>query len=214
VALLTNRRDGTSAVFGKIRLLGPAAPAAMHLTLAGPEPVHLPPLLPTIGGTAQRLVAGYYDRPLFPENFSATEALDAWSGRSLDDWQTFHEGASRLAEYLQYVGQNGLMINVLADGSAIYPSDLLQSTPRYDTGQFFANGQDPVRKDVLEMLLRIFDREGLKLIPAVQFAAPLPELEVLRRSGTTAAVGMEMIDAAEVWLRITIHSTQPCSKAC
>ncbi len=45
------------------------------------------------------------------------------------------------------------MLAVLADGSTIYPSARLEPTPRYDTGAFFASGQDPVRKDVLEMLL-------------------------------------------------------------
>ena len=33
------------------------------------------------------------------------------------------------------------------------------------------------------MLLRLFDREDLQLIPSVEFAAPLPELEALRRGG-------------------------------
>jgi hypothetical protein len=46
-------------------------------------------------------------------------------------------------------------------------------------GTFFASGQDPVRKDVVEMLLRMFEREGLQLAPAVQFNTPLVELEEL-----------------------------------
>ena len=117
-----------------------------------------------------RLLAAYYDRPLFPENFSASEAYDEWSGRGLDDWITYYEGATRLVEYLQYVGYNGLVMTVLADGSTIYPSQLLQPTPRYDTGAYFVSGQDPCRKDVLELLFRLCDREGLQLIPALQFA--------------------------------------------
>ncbi len=52
-------------------------------------------------------------------------------------------------------------MTVLADGSTIYPSRLLEPTPRYDTGVYFASGQDPYRKDVLELLFRLFDREGL-----------------------------------------------------
>ncbi len=55
------------------------------------------------------------------------------------------------------------MLGVLADGSTIYPSALADPTPRYDTGVFFTSAQDPVRKDVLEMLLRMFDREGMQL---------------------------------------------------
>ena len=91
---------------------------------------------------AGRLLAAYLDRPLFPENFSAAQSLDSWSGRSLHDWTTFHNGGLRLVEYLQYAGYNGLMISVAADGSAIYPSELLEPTPRYDTGMFFGTGQD------------------------------------------------------------------------
>ena len=84
------------------------------------------------------------------------------------------------------------MISVLADGSTIYPSALLEPTPRYDTGMFFDTAADPLRKDVLEMLLRLFDREELQLIPALEFAAPLPALEAAppRRAG---ADGIEWI---------------------
>ena len=49
-------------------------------------------------------MAAYLDRPLFPENFSAEEAYDDWCGRSLDNWNTFYEGGTRLISYLQHVG--------------------------------------------------------------------------------------------------------------
>ena len=147
------------------------------------------------------MLAGFYDRPLFPENFSANEAYDEWSGRGLDDWVTYYEGATRLVEYLQYVGYNGLVMTVLADGSTIYPSRLLEPTPRYDTGVYFASGQDPYRKDVLELLFRLFDREGLQLIPSLQFSAPLAELEALKRRNEEEAVGVAPIDAdGKPWL--------------
>jgi len=166
------------------------SPAGLRV-LAGWDRLPRSPAVPPQPG--ERLLAAYFDRPLFPENFSARESLDRWSGRSLDDWGTFYEGGTRLVEYLQHVGYNGLMLSVLADGSTIYPSEILQPTPRYDTGVFFATGQDPVRKDVLELLFRLFDREGLQLIPAVEFAAPLPRLEALRRQGGPTAEGTEWI---------------------
>lgn len=179
--LVTNGRDHSPAVYGKIRVL------------MGGE--RLPSLLSDRAAANRRLLAAYLDRPLFPENFSANESLDPWSGRSLDDWSTFYEGGTRLVEYLNHAGYNGLMLAVLADGSTIYPSSLLEPTPRYDTGPFFASGQDPVRKDVLEMLLRLCDREDLQLIPMVEFAAPLPELEAVRRAGGPEAEGIEWIGA-------------------
>ncbi|MBX3413582.1 MAG: family 10 glycosylhydrolase [Pirellulales bacterium] len=181
LVLITNRRDGAQAVYRKLRVLEGPTRLPRAFALGTPKP--------------ERLLAGYFDQPLFPENFGASEALDAWSGRSLDDWATFHQGAVRLAEYLQHVGYGGVMLNVLADGSTIYPSRLLEPTPRYDTGLFFDSGQDPIRKDVLELLLRVFDREQLKLIPALDFSAPLPELEQLRRQSGTAGIGLEWVGA-------------------
>lgn len=173
--LLTNRSGQRHAVFRQVRLSALAEPLVRQRP-ASPR------------GT--RLVAGYLDRPLFCENFSAPETLDTWSGRSLDDWQSFYHGARRLMEYLHYTGYNGVILGVAADGSTIYPSDVLKPTPRYDTGAFFDSGQDPVRKDVLELLLRLADREGLRIVPAVHFETPLPELEALLRQGGPQTSGL------------------------
>jgi hypothetical protein len=177
--LLTNQRGEKSAMYGKIRVL------------AGPQ--HLPAAFHPVFDKSERLFAAYLDRPLFCENFGATESLDAWSGRSLDDWQTFYEGSTRLVEYMNHVGYNGLMLAVWADGSTIYPGALLEPTPRYDTGPFFDSGQDPFRKDVLELLLRQFDRVGGKLIPTLQFSTPLPALEALLRQSDPQASGIVLI---------------------
>jgi len=179
LVLVANRSETTPAVYGKIRVL------------AGWE--QLPRALPGVPVLGSRMMTAYLDRPLFTKCFSASDALDAWSGRSLDDWVTFYEGATRLVEYLNYVGYDSLMLSVLADGSTLYPSALVQPTPRYDTGAFFDTAQDPVRKDVLRMLLRLFDREQLRLIPALEFSSPLPQLEEIRRRGGAEADGLEWI---------------------
>jgi len=139
----------------------------------------------------KRLVGPYLHRPLLPENFGASEAYDEQSQRSLDDWVTFHTAARRLEQYLKAHGYNSLMLSVFADGSSIYPSRLLQPTPRYDTGAHFATGQDPMRKDVLELLYRMFDREELALVPELQFSTPLPELE--RQIASGDAPGIELV---------------------
>ena len=44
----------------------------------------------------------------------------------------------------------------------------------------------------MELSLRLFDRDGLKLIPALQFVAPLPELEKRLREGDDAT-GIQLI---------------------
>ncbi len=179
--LITNRRQGARAVYGKITVLSTAHSSFPALPLAKPDEAGK--LAPAFDDSAPngRLWAGYLDRPLFAENFSAPEALDVTSRRSLDDWNTMYQGGMRLVRYLKYVGYGGLMMSAYADGSTIYPSKILEPTPRYDTGVFFGSAQDPLRKDVLEMLFRLFDREDLVLIPGLDFAAPLPELESLAR---------------------------------
>jgi hypothetical protein len=177
--LVANLRGDAPAVYGKIRVLSYGGTLPRRFDRE-----------PAAGG---RLLAGYYNRPLFAENFGASESYDAASGRSLDDWVTFYQGGTRLIEYLKYAGYDGVMLTVLADGSTIFPSERLQSTPRYDNGAFFSSGQDPMRKDVLEMLFRLFDREAMTLIPALSLASPLPELEEKKRQEDGVASGIELV---------------------
>ena len=142
---------------------------------------------------SRRLVGPLMQKPLLPENFGATNVYDKQGRRSLDDWQTFYTAGRRLTEYLDLTGNNSLLLAVLADGSTIYPSRLLEPTPRYDTGTFSSVGGDPVRKDVLELLYRLFDREQLVLIPELQFSTPLPVLERLLATGKSDVRGIELI---------------------
>lgn len=141
-------------------------------------------------------------------NFGAIETLDPASHGTLDDWTTFHAGSKRLVEDPSTPGSRGPSSRSPAKVLAIYPSRLLRPTPKYDTGVFFSTGQDPVRKDVLELMFRMFDREGLKLTPAIQFASPLPELEEERRTGGDA--GLEWINANGLpWAFGARHATRP-----
>ena len=182
IVLLTNRRAGSPAVYGKIRVYD------------GWE--HLPRAVGFHENRSGRLIGAYLDRPMFPENFSASDTKGSADNLGVDDWVTFYQGGTRLVEYLNYVGFGGAMISVFADGGTIYPSRLLEPTPRYDTGVFLDAGQDPLRKDVLEMLFRLFDREELQLIPAMEFASPLPELEALLRLGGPESAGVRWIGEA------------------
>jgi hypothetical protein len=177
VLLISNQRDNSKAVFGKIHVL--AGPANLpRANFVGVYP-------------AERLIAGFMQRPFIAENFGAPEALD--DGRSLKDWQTFYDGASRLTEYLGHIGYGGQIITVMAEGSSIYPSAYTEATPLFDNGVLLEQGQDPVRKDVLEVMFRMFDRAGLRLIPSLQFDAPLPELEDCLRKNGADAVGVALI---------------------
>ncbi|MCH7725411.1 MAG: hypothetical protein IH991_02855, partial [Planctomycetes bacterium] len=50
----------------------------------------------------------------------------------------------------------------------------------------------PVSKDVLELMLRLFDRNGMRLIASVRFSTALPELEPRRKRGES---GIELVNA-------------------
>ncbi len=189
LVLMTNQSGARAAVYGKIRLSEhsgrlPSAPRGGQVT-------------------AERMIAAYYDRPLWPENFGASEALDATSGRSLKDWRTFYDGATRLVDHLRHTGRNGLIAPAWSDGCALYPSLAIESTPRYDNGAFFATAQDPMRKDVLELLFRLCDREGIQFAPQLDFDAPLTSLEAMKRVGGPSAVGLEWVNAeGKTWSEV------------
>ena len=207
LVLITNRRPSSNAACGKITLRAglehlPAAhptnsATATFTTRGSTNHPHSPAALPPLD---QRQVAAFFDRPLFPKNFGAAEALDLDGTSTWDDWRTFYDGSRRLVEYLKYAGYNSAVISVACEGGTIYPSELLQPTPKYDTGIFFQAAKDPLRKDVVELLFRMFDREGLTLIPAMQFASPLPQLEQKRLAGESHA-GWNWVNAhGQTWI--------------
>lgn len=180
VLLLYNLKSMQPVVVNKVEVfeLGEQLTAAPRTEAALPD---------------RRLVGLYLQKPLLPENFGAPEAFDAGSQRSVDDWNTFYTAGRRLVEYLQHHDYNALLLGVLADGSTIYPSALLEPSPRFDTGILDSAGQDPVRKDVLELWLRLFDRDGLTLVPELQFSTPLPALERLLTDGGAVSEGIQLV---------------------
>ncbi len=176
--LFANRHAERAASIGTIRVL------------AGPE--RLAETLTPESSVPSRQYMAFYEKPLFADNFSVRQLVDPQSGQPWHDWQWFLEGADRWTQYLKANGYTGAMLLVAGDGSALYPSSLLQPTPRFDSGVFSTTGADPLRKDVVEMLLRVFEREGLTLVPVLHFNTPLPELE---KTGTdTRATGIQLID--------------------
>ena len=184
--LVANRNGNDSATIGKVRVFaGPAdLPTKEH------EPTKVLP------GNQTRKLMAFYESPLFAENFGSLAKMDAEIGQPLDDWRMFYIGAQRLIQYLKANSYRGAFITVACDGSSIYPSNFLASTPKHDNGVFFNSGQDPVRKDVLEMLLRMFKREGLTLVPSLALSSPLPEVEAFRATpgNSEAANGFDLVD--------------------
>jgi hypothetical protein len=133
--------------------------------------------------------------------FGAPQFFDAGEKRLVDDWQTYLAAGHRLAEYLHYQQHNALLLAVLADGGTIYPSRLIEPPLRNDkahdnNGVPSANGEGPSQKDVLELYLRLFDREGLALVPELHFDSPLSDLERLIRDQPDTSGDLQLVNAA------------------
>ena len=178
--LIANPSPQTAAIFGRVRIsAGPLRPPGQSVATVPPNLA-----VTTAGG---RRIHAYLPTPDFSA-FGAAERAASGSGRAFADWQTFLSGATRAAEWFSAQGAAGAMVVVYREGAAIWPSRLTLGSPRWDSGATSDAGLDPIRKDLLAMLCRIHAREGLRLLPAISFDAPLPAVEaVLARGGREAA---------------------------
>ena len=183
--LIANPSPLGAAVFGRVRVsAGPLRLPAKAADVAGRR-------LAAPAGPGRRLHA-YMPAPDFSQ-FGALERAASGSGRPFADWKTFLSGVSHAAEWFSSQGAAGAMVVVYRDGAAIWPSRLTRGAPRWDSGVASDAGLDPVRKDLLGMLCRIHAREGLRLVPAVSFDAPLPALEAILAGGGVEAAGIACV---------------------
>ncbi len=185
---LTNHDDAHEALVGAIRVkTGPLRlePKASETGNAG-----------EFGGLRRERLL-YLHRPNLAALFNAPAQWDREQGLQLEDWRTVVTAADRLIQFVQTQGYTGIVVTVAADGSAIYPSRVLAPNPRLDNGAFFANGQDPLRKDVVELLYRLCDRAGLTLIPAVEFSGLLPGLEQDREFAGDDGIWLHTADGVQ-----------------
>jgi hypothetical protein len=188
VVTIINRRPGRPIDVSRVRVfdLGEELSADSIRGLAA-----------TAGGPPRRrrrLVGRYLHSPVLAANFGAPQFLDAAERRHIDDWQTFLLAGRRLAQFLRIEQNSGLMLAVYANGATIYPSQRVESSLQFDSGRLASNGQDPMQKDVLELILRLFDRAGLALVPELQFDAPLPELERVLHDPEESAADVLLVD--------------------
>ena len=166
--LLANQSAETAARFGEIKVL------------AGPDELVGQDNTPRPNRFSGRKRMAWYQSPSFMDDFSVQKFFDPAVGQPLDDWVAFYQGTSRLIDYLKRNHYQGAVLSVTADGSSIYPDVYSKNTPTHDTGIFLNDGQDPFRKDVLRMMLKMFERENLTLVPAFSFSHPLIEVEASR----------------------------------
>jgi len=131
--------------------------------LTGPARIPTPPGLEANQSNADSLASSrlptrgmmaLLEAPTFTENFGASEYVDPTVGQPLDDWVTFYQGVDRLIQHLKARNLAGAFVAVAADGSGLYPGQALQPGPLYDTGCFLSYGNDPIQKDVVELMFR------------------------------------------------------------
>ncbi len=168
--LLTNRDSNKNALIGKMSV---RVAEGMAATPAGND-----------GRTAWLFV----ERPWLARDMSAPDVIDPTTKRVVDDWNTWRIAAERLVDHVKRSGANGAVITLAADGGSLFPCDALAPSPRLERSAS-GDASDPVRKDILELLLRTFDREGLRLIPAITFNGTLPGAERKGMSGVPSEGG-------------------------
>ncbi len=146
--------------------------------------------------------------------------LDAFAGglvtqpnqASATSWQTWLDAGSHATQYLRHVGYNGLSIPVVHEGGALYPSRHVQHYLDPQRNFSAAGPHDPLPKDVVELLLRQCDREGIRLNLQVGLTARLPELEAAAANGERGILLVPPADLSPqhraAWPRYnTLHPT-------
>lgn len=169
VLLIANRSSVESAEFGRVEL-------SLIQTIQQAENEYQ-------SRNSQRTVAAYIALPKLVEYLGAPQRYDASLGLSVDTWQSHLLAVNRLAQQLHAGGYNAAVVMISAEGSSLTPLANLGNSPRYNSAAM--TEVDVMPRDILEVLLRVFDREGLKLIPAVQMRHPLPALETLQANNSS-----------------------------
>ena len=180
--LISNPSSQGGAMFGPIRIS------------AGPLRL---PALEASGmrvATASELISKRRVHAYLPSDdifeFAAADRCDPASGQSVVDWQATLAGIERSAQWLASEGIGGAMVGVYDEGRALWPSKLGIDARGHKNPAVFENSLDPLPKDVLAVLCRIYARENLRVVPALSFNAPLPELEKILNSLPADAAGI------------------------
>jgi hypothetical protein len=186
---VTNQHPTATAHFGQIRVLKCA-----NNRLA-------PGDTPEIG--SERLIAAYISQPRFAQTFGIEQPSSHTqrAAKQLQGGEWYHHFlcATRLADYLHYAGYNSAVMNIQGTGQ---PLSARPTQPAPGFASPLTSQGDSFRADGLELLLRVFDREGLTLVPALNLATPLPELERLRRTTSPQTSGLEWVGPdGRTWLQ-------------
>ncbi|QDS90651.1 hypothetical protein EC9_48650 [Rosistilla ulvae] len=140
---------------------------------AGPKSL---PAVSLRGVTGQRVVAAHLDSPALDLRLGGTH-LQSPLDKDLKDWQFYLDSTARQAQLLNNAGYSAAMVTVAGGGGSIYPSSFIEPSMLFDNGERIPHGGGSPRKDVLELMFRMYDRHQMVLIPTVRFDFPLAALE-------------------------------------
>ena len=190
--IVTNQHPSAAARFGAIRVLKSTGP----LVATPPAPLKY-----------ERMVATYIGHPALRESFGASQAVTGepdGTARCIDDYQTSYEVAKRLTDCVHYGGFNTAVVSAALPGNAQQATSQIVLNAPLEIGKAADLSRDT---DTLELALRLFDREQLTFIPAIEFSTPIPRLEELRRTSDPQASGIELVGPdGRTWLQT--HGTR------
>jgi hypothetical protein len=173
------------------------------------EQVRRPSFDSLISGRSESIVLA---SATMPENAGLVASVGLVQ-RDHDDWERIYTVAQRAAARSRAEGDHCLVLPVLAEGGTSYPSAFFERRPCFDSGLNSLASLDPMQKDVVELLYRVFDRNALELIPEMQFNSPLTALERRLASDEVVADGIELRQAdGQTWREVhgTIQGIGPC----
>ena len=185
VVLLSNASSQTPAAYGQIRVYR-ANDAEPRIAT------------PNRG----RIFSLAFTNPDVCRQFSGALKPSFFGLSGVEDWQAFDDSISRLLYYLSAYNYDAATLAVVADGSSLYPSRLINPTPKFDGGVFLPTGGDQHRKDVLTLAAARFETQGKSIIPLVKLNGTLPNLELRLlqlRSGMLPDAEREALEGVE-WI--------------
>lgn len=108
------------------------------------------------------------------------------------DWELGYDqvwtATQRLIATMRREGFDGLILTVASDGESLYPTTSWLAPAKWN-----ANAESSVGPvDALELILRLFDRASLKLIPCIRPGAPDLELERQIRADPAVAAALTL----------------------
>ncbi len=148
----------------------------------------------------KRLLGLFLDSGDAWSNWGSSRVLQPSSSLVIEDWQTFLAAAEHATEYARFAGYNCVAVTVASSGATLYPSSLQHENHRLDSGSLADSAPDPMRKDVVELMLRACERTGLGLVPCLRLDGAIASLEAKLHAGDPQASGIVLVTAdGKMW---------------